>query len=110
MKALFALLFVVLLASAASAQNQTDVTAQPVYTYCQITALDHIQDQQVFLSSGSATNVEGSLERKFGKRLSDKSALDALNRMSREGWELAFTTTYSSQYINATHYLLRKRQ
>lgn len=100
-------LLVVLLSASVYSQNYKN-DGQPYAFYCQLKGYENLAGQLRLKILWNNMKEENNLRDKDGKKIEFSTMVDAMNYMSKRGWEYVDNVIYKDGSHNVVHYIFKK--
>lgn len=107
MKKIIVLLFVFLSSISVSAQNYKN-DGKPYAFYCQLVGFKNLNGQLRLKVLWNNIRTENNLRNENGEKIEFFTMVDAMNYMSKRGWDYVECVTYKDGSGNVVHYIFRK--
>ena len=107
MKKIIVLLFVFLSSISVSAQNYKN-DGKPYAFYCQLVGFKNLNGQLRLKVLWNNIRTENNLRNENGEKIEFFTMVDAMNYMSKRGWDYVECVTYKDGSSNVVHYIFRK--
>lgn len=107
MKKLFVFLMLCMISISAYSQNFKN-DGKPYAFYCQLVGYKNFSQQLRLKILWDNIKEENNLRDENGKKIEFTTMLDAMNYMSKRGWDYVECVTYKDGASNVVHYIFRK--
>ena len=107
MKKVFLFIMLCMITVSVNAQNVKN-DGKPYAFYCQLVGMKNLSGQLRLQILWNNLKKENNLRDEKGEKIEFYTMVDAMNYMSKRGWDYVECVTYSHGASNVVHYIFRK--